>query len=46
VGHDLDAMLEGVDALMMLRLQRERMEEGLVESLEHYHGITVSTPPG
>ncbi len=37
VGHDLDAMLEGVDALMMLRLQRERMEEGLVESLEHYH---------
>lgn len=37
VGHDLDAMLEGTDALMMLRLQRERMEEGLVESLEHYH---------
>ena len=37
VGHDLDAMLEGTDALMMLRLQRERMEEGLVASLEHYH---------
>lgn len=37
VGHDLDAMLDGVDALMMLRLQRERMEEGLVESLERYH---------
>ncbi len=30
-------MLEGVDALMMLRLQRERMEEGLVPSLEQYH---------
>ena len=37
VGDDFDAMLEGVDALMMLRLQRERMEEGLVPSLEQYH---------
>ena len=36
VGHDLDAMLDGVDAVMMLRLQRERMEEGLVPSLEEY----------
>jgi aspartate carbamoyltransferase catalytic subunit len=36
VGHDLDAMLEGVDALLMLRLQRERMIEGLVPSLELY----------
>jgi aspartate carbamoyltransferase catalytic subunit len=36
VGHDLDAMLEGVDALMMLRLQRERMIEGFVPSLEQY----------
>lgn len=36
-GQDLDAMLEGVDVLMMLRLQRERMEEGLVASLEDYH---------
>lgn len=43
VTHDLDAALEGVDAVMTLRLQRERMEEGLVESLEHYHrdyGVT------
>jgi hypothetical protein len=39
VGDDLDAMLEGVDALMMLRLQRERMEEGLVPSLEQYHAL-------
>lgn len=34
---DLDAALEGVDAVMMLRLQRERMAEGLVESLDDYH---------
>jgi aspartate carbamoyltransferase catalytic subunit len=42
-GHDLDAMLEGVDAVMMLRLQRERMEDGLVPSLEGYfrdYGLT------
>jgi len=37
VGNDLDAALEGVDAIMMLRLQRERMEEGLVASLDDYH---------
>lgn len=37
LGQDFDEMLEGVDALMMLRLQRERMEEGLVPSLEQYH---------
>ncbi|HLM54121.1 MAG TPA: aspartate carbamoyltransferase catalytic subunit, partial [Pseudoxanthomonas sp.] len=44
-GGDFDGMLEGVDAVMMLRLQRERMEEGLVESLEHYHrdfGLTAA----
>lgn len=34
---DLDAAIDGVDALMMLRLQRERMAEGLVPSLEAYH---------
>ena len=37
VGQDFDAMLEGVDAAMMLRLQRERMAEGLVASLDDYH---------
>ena len=44
VGDDFDAMLAGVDAVMMLRLQRERMEEGLVASLEDYHvqyGLTA-----
>lgn len=42
---DLDAALDGVDAVMMLRLQRERMEEGLVPSLEAYHaeyGLTAA----
>jgi aspartate carbamoyltransferase catalytic subunit len=33
----LDAALDGADVVMMLRLQRERMEEGLVPSLEAYH---------
>jgi aspartate carbamoyltransferase catalytic subunit len=37
VSHDLDAAIEGVDAAMMLRLQRERMIEGLVVSLADYH---------
>ncbi|MBA3929435.1 MAG: aspartate carbamoyltransferase catalytic subunit [Xanthomonas sp.] len=45
MGQDFDAMLEGVDVVMMLRLQRERMEEGLVASLEDYHreyGLTTT----
>lgn len=33
----LDDALDGVDVVMTLRLQRERMEEGLVDSLENYH---------
>ncbi len=37
VGDDFDAMLDGVDVVMMLRLQRERMVEGLVASLDDYH---------
>jgi aspartate carbamoyltransferase catalytic subunit len=45
VTHDLDAALDGVDAAMMLRLQRERMAEGLVASLDDYHrdyGLTAA----
>jgi aspartate carbamoyltransferase catalytic subunit len=45
VSHDLDAALESVDAVMMLRLQRERMQEGLVASLDDYHaeyGLTTA----
>ncbi len=41
---DFDAALEGADAVMMLRLQRERMAEGLVASLDDYHrdyGLTT-----
>ncbi len=44
VSGDLDAALDGVDAVMMLRLQRERMEEGLVTSVDDYHrdyGLTA-----
>jgi len=37
VTQDFDAALEGVDVVMMLRLQRERMQEGLVHSLADYH---------
>lgn len=45
VTDDLDAALDGVDAAMMLRLQRERMAEGLVASLDDYHrdyGLTAT----
>ena len=37
VMQDLDAALDGADAVMMLRLQHERMAQGLVSSLEDYH---------
>jgi aspartate carbamoyltransferase catalytic subunit len=37
VFHDLDQAVAGVDAAIMLRLQRERMDEGLVPSLEGYY---------
>ncbi len=45
VTDDLDAAIDGADAVMMLRLQRERMEEGLVASLDDYHrdyGLTAT----
>jgi len=44
VTHDFDIALDDVDAVMMLRLQRERMEEGLIASLDDYHrdyGLTA-----
>ncbi|MBS0217999.1 MAG: aspartate carbamoyltransferase catalytic subunit [Proteobacteria bacterium] len=40
----VDDAVSGVDVVMTLRLQRERMQEGLVSSLEDYHrdyGITT-----
>lgn len=44
VTQDLDAALDRADVVMTLRLQRERMQDGLVESLEGYHaayGVTA-----
>ena len=41
---DVDKAIAGTDVVMTLRLQRERMQEGLVSSLEDYHrdfGITM-----
>lgn len=40
----LDEALDGADVVMTLRLQRERMEEGLVPSLEDYHARWGLTP--
>jgi aspartate carbamoyltransferase catalytic subunit len=45
VTRDFDEALVGADVVMMLRLQRERMDEGLVSSLEDYHrdyGLTTA----
>jgi aspartate carbamoyltransferase catalytic subunit len=36
VSHDLDAVLPDVDAVYLLRMQRERMTEALVPSLREY----------
>lgn len=44
VTRDFDEALVGADVLMMLRLQRERMDEGLVSSLEDYHHDYGLTP--
>ena len=44
VHHDLAPALKGVDAVMALRIQHERQEAGLIESLEMYHrnyGLTT-----
>jgi len=42
--HDFDQAVAGVDATFMLRLQRERMDEGLVPSLEGYYKEYGLTP--
>jgi aspartate carbamoyltransferase catalytic subunit len=42
---DFDGAIAGVDVAMMLRLQRERMEQGLIGSLEDYYrdyGLTAA----
>jgi aspartate carbamoyltransferase catalytic subunit len=43
VSHDLDAVLPQVDAVYLLRMQRERMDEALLPSLREYtacYGLT------
>ena len=43
VSHDLDAVLDEVDVVYLLRMQQERMTEALVPSLEEYtvgYGLT------
>lgn len=40
----LDEALDGADVVMTLRLQRERMDEGLVDSLESYYRDWALTP--
>ena len=44
VSHDLDAVLPTVDVCALLRIQLERMTEGLIPSLREYtetYGLTV-----
>src|SRR5690606_6101375 len=43
VSHDIDAVLPTVDAVYLLRMQRERMTEALLPSLREYtatYGLT------
>lgn len=37
VHHDFDEGISGVDAVMMLRIQKERMEEDFPDTLQDYH---------
>ncbi|MEO1038166.1 MAG: aspartate carbamoyltransferase catalytic subunit [Pseudomonadota bacterium] len=39
VFHDLDEAIEGCDAVMALRLQRERMQGGFVPSVREFHEL-------
>lgn len=39
VSHDLDALLPDLDVLYLLRVQRERMDQGLLPSLEEYSAM-------
>ena len=44
VFHDMRAGLDGVDVIMMLRLQRERMHGSLVPSAQEYFNLYGLTP--
>ena len=37
LSRDLDAALEGADAVMTLRLQKERMRQNMLTDLDRYH---------
>ena len=39
VSHDLDSLLPDLDVLYLLRVQRERMDQGLLPSLEEYSAM-------
>ena len=39
VHHDLDEGISGADVVMMLRIQRERMEEAFPDTLQDYHAL-------
>ncbi len=42
IGHDLDAVLEDVDAIMMLRIQRERQAgDAIAPDYRRHYGLTV-----
>ena len=45
VSHDLDALLPHLDVLYLLRVQRERMDDALLPSLDEYsalYGLTTA----
>jgi aspartate carbamoyltransferase catalytic subunit len=44
VSHDLDALLDGLDVLYLLRVQRERMDEALFPSVREYSAMYGLTP--
>ncbi len=44
VSHDLDSLIADVDVLYLLRVQRERMDDALLPSLEEYSALYGLTP--
>ncbi|MEI8306337.1 MAG: aspartate carbamoyltransferase catalytic subunit [Chloroflexales bacterium] len=44
ISHDLDASIKGADVVMALRLQKERMQAGLLPSLREYTRVYGITP--
>ena len=44
VSHDLDALLPHLDVLYLLRVQRERMDDALLPSLDEYSAMYGLTP--